>query len=65
MGELIILWILIMIPYTGIISVDNVKALCDGIDKKITVDEIVINDSEGQPHHAFQVKCFKIKGQKT
>ncbi len=65
MQSLVILWILIVIPYTGIMSVDTVKALCAGIDKKITVDEIVINDNNGNPHHAFQVKCFKIKGTKV
>ncbi len=65
MPNLVILWILIMIPYTGIVSVDKIKALCEGIDKKVIVDEIVINDRAGNPHYAFQVKCFKIKGIKT
>ncbi len=65
MQTLTILWILIVIPYTGIMSVDKIKALCVGIDKKVMVDEIIVPDNSGQLHHAFQVKCFKIKGTKT
>lgn len=64
MQSLILLWILIVIPYTGIFSPDDVKDLCQGIDKKITVNEIVINDRGGQPHFAYQVKCFKVMGDK-
>ena len=65
MQTLVILWILIVIPYTGIMPVDKIKALCVGIDKKVTVDEIIIPDNSGQLHSAFQVKCFRIEGDKA
>ena len=53
-----------MIPYAGVIPIDKIQALCDGIDKKVIVDEILINDRAGNLHYAFQVKCFKIEGDK-
>lgn len=67
MPELILLWMLIIIPIIGTVSVDTIKQLCiSDINRKATIESIVIVDEDTDKHYlALKVKCFKIKGKKA
>lgn len=67
MPELVLLWMLIVIPIIGTVPIDTLKQLCvSDIARKATVETIVIADDDTDKHYlALKIKCFQIKGKKA
>lgn len=67
MSDLILIWMLIVIPVTGTVPIDTLKQLCiSDINRKAVVQRIVISDEETDKHYlALKVKCFRIPGKKA
>ena len=67
MSDLILLWMLIIIPITGTVPIDTIKQLCiSDINRKATVERIVITEGDTDRNYlALKVKCFRIQGDKV
>ncbi len=66
MSDLILLWMLILIPISDYPPLDTIEQLCKiDINRKVTVDRIVIvDDDEQRSFIALKIQCYKIKGKK-
>lgn len=67
MPDLILLWMLIVIPITGTVPIDTIRQLCiSDINRKVVVQGIVITEGDTDRNYlALKVKCFQIPGKKA